>query len=108
MKCLRGLQCAVVCAAPLAGGAQEPPADSAAEATRIAPVTITATRQKEMALMAPLAVTVIGKSDLENRRGYSLDEILRGVPGVFAQTRYGTSDVRPVSYTHLRAHETRH
>jgi iron complex outermembrane receptor protein len=96
MKCLRRLQCAAVFVAPLAGGAQEPVADSASEATRIAPVTITATRQKEMALMAPLAVTVIGKSELENRRGYSLDEILRGVPGVFAQTRYGTSDVRLV------------
>ena len=62
MKFLRRLHCAAVCAAPLAGGAQEPAADSAPEVSRIAPVTITATRQKEMALMAPLAITVIGKS----------------------------------------------
>jgi iron complex outermembrane receptor protein len=80
----------------LTAGAQEP-ADSAADsARRIAPVTITAARQKETLINAPLAVTVIDKKDLENRRGYSLDEVLRAVPGVFAQSRYGTSDVRLV------------
>lgn len=41
-------------------------------------------------------MTVIGKSELENRRGSSLDEVLHAVPGVFAQSRYGTSDVRLV------------
>jgi iron complex outermembrane receptor protein len=47
-------------------------------------------------LSAPLAVTVIGKNELENRRDISIDEVLRTVPGVFAQSRYGTSDVRLV------------
>ena len=41
-------------------------------------------------------MTVIGKTELENRRGSSLDEVLHAVPGVFAQSRYGTSDVRLV------------
>ena len=94
---LRSLSFAVFWVAPLAAGAQAPAADSASDsARRIAPVTITATRQKETLLTAPLALTVIGKTELENRRGYALDEVLHAVPGVFAQSRYGTSDVRLV------------
>ena len=89
--------CAVLFVVPLAAGAQGPTSDSTSDSVqRIAPVTITATRQKETLLIAPLAVTVIGKRELENRRGYSLDEVLHAVPGVFAQSRYGTSDVRLV------------
>jgi iron complex outermembrane recepter protein len=83
--------------APLIVGAQAPTSDSTSDSVqRIPPVTITATRQKERLLIAPLAVTVIGKRELEDRRGYSLDEVLHAVPGVFAQSRYGTSDVRLV------------
>jgi iron complex outermembrane receptor protein len=41
-------------------------------------------------------VTVIGQNELENRKDYSIDEVLRTVPGVLAQSRYGTSDVRLV------------
>jgi iron complex outermembrane recepter protein len=89
--------CRVLWAVPLAAGAQEPAADSAADSVqRITPVTITATRREAALLSAPLAVTVIGKTELENRRGYSLDEALHTVPGVFTQSRYGTSDVRLV------------
>ena len=53
-------------------GAQEvpPPKDSLAS---LPPVTITATRQNESLVMAPVAVTVLGKRDIENRSGYSLD-----------------------------------
>jgi iron complex outermembrane receptor protein len=84
------------CVAPYTAGAQAP-ADSLSDSVRrIAPVTITATRQSEALISAPLAVTIIGKNELENRKGYSLDEVLRSVPGVFAQSRYGTSDVRLV------------
>jgi len=94
---IRQLCYAVLWVAPLAAAAQAPVADSASDsARRIAPVTITATRQRETLLSTPLAVTVIGKTELENRRGYSLDEVLRTTPGVFAQSRYGTSDVRLV------------
>ena len=92
----RFLCCAALWAAPVAASAQAP-ADSAVDsARRIAPVTITATRSKAVLLTVPLAVTVVGKRELENRRGYSLDEVLHAVPGVFAQSRYGTSDVRLV------------
>lgn len=97
MTTLRLLSCTLLWVAPLAAGAQAPPADSASDsARRIAPVTITATRQKGTLVSAPLAVTVIGKTELENRRDISIDEALRTVPGVFAQSRYGTSDVRLV------------
>lgn len=94
---IRGLCFAVFWVAPFAAGSQALTADSASDsARRIAPVTITATRHKETLLTAPLALTVIGKIELENRRGYALDEVLHAVPGVFAQSRYGTSDVRLV------------
>ena len=97
LPALRVLSCMVFWVAPLAAGAQEPAADSTADSVqRIKPVTITATRQDEALLSTPLAVTVIGKTELENRRGFSLDEVLHAVPGVFAQSRYGTSDVRLV------------
>ena len=93
----RHLYWTVFWVAPLAAGAQALDADSLSDsARRIAPVTITATRHSESLISAPLAVTVIGKSELENRKGYALDEVLRAVPGVFAQSRYGTSDVRLV------------
>lgn len=86
----------VYCVAPYPASAQER-ADSLSDSVRrIAPVTITATRRSEALISAPLAVTVIGKTELENRKGYSLDDVLRSVPGVFAQSRYGTSDVRLV------------
>ena len=89
--------CALSLAAPLAANAQAPIPDSTADsARRIAPVTITATRHKGSLISAPLAVTVIGKTELENRKDNSIDEVLRTVPGVFAQSRYGTSDVRLV------------
>jgi iron complex outermembrane receptor protein len=87
---------ALCCLAPYASGAQATPDSAVDSARRIAPVTITATRQSEALVTAPLAVTVIGKTELGNRKGYSLDDVLRSVPGVFAQSRYGTSDVRIV------------
>jgi len=94
---IRHLCSAAFCAAPFAAGAQEPVADSTSDsARRIAPVTITATRQRVTLLSSPLAVTVIDQTELENRKGYSLDEVLHAVPGVFAQSRYGTSDIRLV------------
>ncbi len=97
MTDFRHLRCAIFLVAPLAAGAQAADADSVSDsARRISPVTITATRHAETLLSAPLAVTVIGTKELENRKGYSLDDALRAVPGVFAQSRYGTSDVRLV------------
>jgi iron complex outermembrane recepter protein len=59
-------------------------------------VTVTATRAPASVLTTPLAVTRIGPAELRSRSGFGLDEALRLVPGVLAQSRYGTSDVRIV------------
>lgn len=74
---------------------QAAPPDSADSAkVRLPPVTVTATRTTTSIFAVPLAVTLIGKEKLENKRGYSLDEAVASVPGVLAQSRYGTSDIR--------------
>jgi iron complex outermembrane receptor protein len=58
------------------------------------PITITATRITEPWLEVPLAITVVSMKEKSPGRGYGLDEILAGVPGVFAQSRYGNQDIR--------------
>lgn len=74
------------------------PLDSLADSTRfrLSTVTISATRQDEPLIRAPLAISIVTRAELANKRGYSLDEALREVPGVLAQSRYGTSDIRLV------------
>ena len=57
-------------------------------------IVVTATRGSSSALAAPLAVTKITATDLRSVNGYGLEDALARVPGVIAQTRYGTSDVR--------------
>ena len=57
-------------------------------------VTVTATRTATSILTTPLAVTKITAPDLRNVSGFGLDDALRRVPGVIAQSRYGTSDIR--------------
>ena len=84
----------VVMIAPLTAGAQSVSDSTDSAKVRLTPVTVTATRQATSVFSAPLAVTVVGKKDLETKRGYSLDEAVANVPGVFAQSRYGASDVR--------------
>ncbi len=74
--------------------AQEPSRRDSAAA--LPPVTVTATRASAAILTTPLAVTKIEPAELRSRSGYGLDEALRLVPGVLAQSRYGTSDVRIV------------
>jgi len=57
-------------------------------------VIVTATREPANILTTPLAVTKIGSSRLRSTSGYGIAEALRLVPGVIAQSRYGSSDVR--------------
>ena len=59
-------------------------------------VTVTATRYPESTMEVPYAVSIISVDDLENLKGYGLDEILSTVPGVFSQSRAGNQDVRIV------------
>jgi iron complex outermembrane receptor protein len=57
-------------------------------------VMVTATRFRHRLLDLSLAATIVDSAVLRNTRGYGLDEALRSVPGVLAQSRYGGSDVR--------------
>jgi iron complex outermembrane receptor protein len=57
-------------------------------------VTSTATRNAAPILTTPLAVNKITSERLRSTSGYGLEDALRDVPGVIAQTRYGTSDLR--------------
>jgi len=59
-------------------------------------VTISATRYPEEILEIPYAVSIISNDELKNIRGYGLDEVLSSVPGVLAQSRAGTQDIRLV------------
>lgn len=57
-------------------------------------ITVTATRQEEAIIKVPLAVSIIPLKQLQNTRGYGLDEVLGIVPGVLAQSRTGNQDIR--------------
>ena len=57
-------------------------------------VTVSATRSGSQILTTPLAITKIAAPELRSISGFGLDEALSKVPGVIAQSRYGTSDIR--------------
>jgi iron complex outermembrane receptor protein len=93
---------AAVAATPLlaAGAGAQTPGDSAARVrdsiARLPAVTVTATRTPRPALDVPAAVTILAPRDFAFRRGLGLDDALAATPGVLAQSRYGTGDVRLV------------
>jgi iron complex outermembrane receptor protein len=60
----------------------------------VAEITVTAMRQKELALEVPLAVSVVPVELFHQTRGFGLDEALSLVPGVLVQSRTGNQDVR--------------
>ena len=76
--------------------AQRAPDDTSSTlpAYRINEVVITATRHYEPVLEVPMAVSLIRAQDFEGSRQLGLDEALRFVPGVFAQSRSGSVDAR--------------
>jgi iron complex outermembrane receptor protein len=57
-------------------------------------VIVTATRRAGTTLEVPLAVSILDRKEILRARAFGLDEALSGVPGVLAQSRYGTQDVR--------------
>ncbi|HEX6370516.1 MAG TPA: TonB-dependent receptor [Longimicrobium sp.] len=59
-------------------------------------VTVTATRAPARILDVPLAVTVVGREELREAQGNRVDQALRTVPGVLAQSRAGGGDLRIV------------
>jgi iron complex outermembrane receptor protein len=74
-------------------GAQQPPRDSLIP---LPGLSVSVARSPMRALDVPLAVTVVNKAQFEHHNGFRLDEALRLIPGVLAQSRFGTSDVRIV------------
>jgi iron complex outermembrane recepter protein len=72
--------------------AQRP--DSRDSAQTLPSVTVSATRSPSLILTTPLAVTKIAAPELRSSSGFGLDDALSRVPGVIAQSRYGTSDIR--------------
>jgi len=72
--------------------AQRPTTRDSAQS--LPPVTVAATRSSTSILTVPLAVTKITAAELRSVNGFGLDEALSRVPGVVAQSRYGTSDIR--------------
>src|SRR5690349_7926470 len=77
---------------PAVAAAQRAPARDSL--TTLPGVTVTATRSPSAILTTPLAITKITSPELRAVSGFGLDDALSRVPGVIAQSRYGTSDIR--------------
>jgi iron complex outermembrane receptor protein len=80
-------------------GAQQPAAARDTiplDTVRLQEVTVTATRAPARILDVPLAVTVVGREEFQNVPGNRVDQALRTVPGVLAQSRTGGGDLRIV------------
>ncbi|NBS60148.1 MAG: hypothetical protein EBS65_24535, partial [Betaproteobacteria bacterium] len=60
----------------------------------LAPVTVTGGRITTPLFKTPLAVTQLQKSEWAGKAGYAISDALSLVPGVLAQSRYGSGDVR--------------
>jgi iron complex outermembrane receptor protein len=57
-------------------------------------VVVTAAREPRSLTLTPFAVSVVTPVQWQDRSGFGLDQALAQVPGVFVQSRYGTSDIR--------------
>lgn len=57
-------------------------------------IVVTALRYPEFLIEVPLSISLINKTNLSDIKGIGIDEPLRAIPGVFAQSRYGGQDVR--------------
>ena len=61
---------------------------------RLDAVVVTANREQRSLTQIPFAVSVVGAEQWSGRNGMGMEQALQQVPGVFAQSRYGTSDIR--------------
>ena len=57
-------------------------------------VTSVGTRFAEPWLQVPLSLSYVSRNEFWRGKGYGLDEVLAGIPGVLAQSRYGNQDIR--------------
>jgi len=77
--------------------AQEPkPAPPPDTAYVLPGISVTAGRHPAAPLAVPFALTRLPALEWRGSRGYGLDAALAKVPGVLAQSRYGSSDIRLV------------
>ena len=60
----------------------------------IGEVVVTAARRAGSLFEAPLAISILEPTELRRLTGAGIDEALNGVPGVLAQSRSGSQDVR--------------
>jgi iron complex outermembrane recepter protein len=77
----------------------QPPADSLAKADttyQVNPIVITGTRTKKRIIDVPYAMERVELADpvLKYERKVTVDDVLREIPGLFLQSRYGNHDVR--------------
>jgi len=80
------------CLAGLPAAHAQAVADSARQ--RLDSVVVTATRESRSLTQTPFAVSVVNATQWESRSGFGMEQALSQVPGVFAQSRYGTHDIR--------------
>lgn len=59
-------------------------------------LSVTTARHAASPMALPLALTRINARDWQGSRGFGLEDAISNVPGVLAQSRYGTSDIRLV------------
>ena len=58
------------------------------------PIMVIGTRYAEPWIQVPLSLSYLSIKDIPKGKGYGLDEVLSGIPGVLVQSRYGNQDVR--------------
>jgi iron complex outermembrane recepter protein len=63
---------------------------------QLSPLIVSATRAPQRTIYAPFALTIVRKAEFRSSNGLRVDAALRNVPGVLAQSRYGTSDTRVI------------
>ena len=88
----RFLSAALAFCLPALVGGQAPARDTTR--ARLDTVMVTATREPRSLTHVPFAVSVITAEQWSGRSGFGMDQALQQVPGVFTQSRYGTSDIR--------------
>lgn len=58
------------------------------------PMTTLGTRYAEPWIQVPFSLSLIQAKDMPKGKGYGMDEVLAGTPGVLVQSRFGNQDVR--------------
>ena len=92
MVCATAVGCII--SAPLV--AQVPDSVRADSAQKLPELRVSSVRAMTSTFATPLAVTRVDRKASFGARGYSLDEAIAKIPGVFAQSRAGSSDIRLV------------